>query len=40
MDGWIDSARIELTMGDLDEVAAAINRTRAGDGPVDPRLAI
>ncbi|HEY0970002.1 MAG TPA: aldo/keto reductase [Gemmatimonadales bacterium] len=34
VDGWIDAARLELTPGDLDEIAEAIGRTGAGRGPV------
>jgi aryl-alcohol dehydrogenase-like predicted oxidoreductase len=34
VDGWIDAARLELTGEDLDEIAAAIERTGAGKGPV------
>jgi aryl-alcohol dehydrogenase-like predicted oxidoreductase len=33
VDGWMDAARLELTTGDLDEIAAAIERTGAGAGP-------
>jgi aryl-alcohol dehydrogenase-like predicted oxidoreductase len=34
VDGWIDAGRIELTNVDLTEIAAAIERTGAGTGPV------
>jgi aryl-alcohol dehydrogenase-like predicted oxidoreductase len=34
VDGWIDAASITLTPADLDEIAAAIGRTKAGAGPV------
>ena len=37
VDGWIDAARVSLTPGDLDEVAAALMRTGAGGGPVRTR---
>jgi len=33
VDGWIDAASIELTAQDLDEIASAIHRTKAGAGP-------
>jgi aryl-alcohol dehydrogenase-like predicted oxidoreductase len=36
VDGWIRAASLELTPADLDEVAAAIVRTGAGEGPVRP----
>src|SRR5438309_2440681 len=36
VDGWIGAASLELTQGDLDDVAAAILRTGAGTGPVLP----
>jgi hypothetical protein len=36
VDGWIDAAKISLTSGDLDEIAAAIERTGAGTGPKRP----
>jgi aryl-alcohol dehydrogenase-like predicted oxidoreductase len=34
VEGWIDAAGLELTSLDLEEVAAAIERTGAGSGPV------
>jgi aryl-alcohol dehydrogenase-like predicted oxidoreductase len=34
VNGWIDAASITLTRRDLDEIEAAIGRTRAGKGPV------
>ena len=34
VDGWLDAATLELTGEDLAEVAAAIERTGAGAGPV------
>ncbi|WP_437375765.1 aldo/keto reductase [Inquilinus limosus] len=36
VDGWLDAATLELTAEDLDEIAAAIERTGAGTGPVRP----
>jgi aryl-alcohol dehydrogenase-like predicted oxidoreductase len=36
VDGWIGAATLELTKDDLDEIAAAIQRTGAGSGPVHP----
>ena len=36
VDGWIGAATVELTAADLEEVAAAILRSRAGSGPVQP----
>ena len=33
IDGWIAAASLELSAEDLDEIAAAIGRTGAGDGP-------
>jgi aryl-alcohol dehydrogenase-like predicted oxidoreductase len=37
VDGWIGAASVTLTDCDLDELAAAIARTGAGDGPASPR---
>ena len=37
VDGWIGAASITLTQADLDEIASAIRRTKAGAGPVQPR---
>lgn len=37
VDGWIDAGSVELTREDLAEIAAAIERTGAGSGPVMPR---
>ena len=34
VDGWLDAAKLELTGADLDEIAAAIESTGAGEGPV------
>jgi aryl-alcohol dehydrogenase-like predicted oxidoreductase len=36
VDGWIGGATLELTSADLNEVAAAIERTGAGSGPTRP----
>jgi aryl-alcohol dehydrogenase-like predicted oxidoreductase len=36
VDGWIGAATLELTPGDLDEIAAAIAGTGAGAGPPRP----
>jgi len=36
VDGWIGAASIALTEPDLDEIASAIRRTRAGAGPARP----
>ena len=36
VDGWLPAASLRLTQDDLDEIAAAIERTGAGAGPVRP----
>ena len=36
VDGWIDGAAVPLTRSDLDEIASAIRRTRAGVGLAHP----
>jgi aryl-alcohol dehydrogenase-like predicted oxidoreductase len=36
VDGWLPAASLTLTQEDLDEIAAAIERTGAGQGPVRP----
>jgi aryl-alcohol dehydrogenase-like predicted oxidoreductase len=36
VDGWIGAATLTLTSADLDEIAAAIDRTGAGTGPTRP----
>ena len=36
VDGWIAAASLELSKKDLDEIAAAIERTAAGSGPGRP----
>jgi len=36
VDGWIQAATLQLTQDDLQEIAAAIARTRAGSGPSQP----
>jgi aryl-alcohol dehydrogenase-like predicted oxidoreductase len=38
VDGWIEAANLELTPGDLIDIAAAIKRTRAGNGPSMPTM--
>jgi aryl-alcohol dehydrogenase-like predicted oxidoreductase len=38
VDGWIGAASLTLTAQDRDEIAAAIAQTRAGVGPVHPKL--
>jgi aryl-alcohol dehydrogenase-like predicted oxidoreductase len=37
VDGWVAAGDLVLTDEDLAEISAAVRRTRAGDGPVDPR---
>ncbi|HLH40050.1 MAG TPA: aldo/keto reductase [Bryobacteraceae bacterium] len=39
IDGWIGGATLQLTASDLDEIAAAVERTGAGTGPVRPEAA-
>jgi aryl-alcohol dehydrogenase-like predicted oxidoreductase len=39
VDGWIGAASLELTDRDLTEIAAAIERTGAGTGPIRPAAA-
>jgi aryl-alcohol dehydrogenase-like predicted oxidoreductase len=36
IDGWIDAATLTLTNGDLDEIAAVIDRIGVGTGPTRP----
>lgn len=36
IDGWIGAAQLTLTVGDLDDIAAAVERTGAGSGPARP----
>ena len=36
IDGWLPAAKLLLTAEDLEEIAAAIERTGAGSGPVHP----
>jgi aryl-alcohol dehydrogenase-like predicted oxidoreductase len=36
IDGWLAAADLELTAADLAEIAAAIERTGVGEGPVSP----
>jgi aryl-alcohol dehydrogenase-like predicted oxidoreductase len=37
--GWIGAAEVTLTQNDLDEIASAIRRTKAGAGLTRPRKA-
>jgi len=37
VDGWIGAAEIELTSQDLEEIARALEETKAGSGPTRPR---
>ncbi len=37
VDGWIRAGTLELTPADLGEIAAAVDRSGAGAGPVEPR---
>jgi aryl-alcohol dehydrogenase-like predicted oxidoreductase len=37
VDGWIGAAAVTLTENDLEDIASAIRRTRAGGGPTRPR---
>jgi aryl-alcohol dehydrogenase-like predicted oxidoreductase len=39
VDGWIDAATLSLTASELEEIAAAIDRTGAGAGPSRPTSA-
>ena len=36
VDGWVEAGRLDLTPGDLDEIAAAIAASGAGSGPGRP----
>lgn len=36
VDGWLDAAGLALTSEDLSEIAAAIDATQAGTGPLSP----
>jgi len=38
VEGWIDAANVELTPADLTEIATAIKRTGAGNGPAMPNV--
>ena len=40
VDGWIGAASLQLTADDLEELAAAVERTGAGKGPVRPAVAV
>ena len=39
VDGWVAAATLALTDADLEEIAAAIERTGAGAGPARPETA-
>ncbi|MGC1106081.1 MAG: aldo/keto reductase [Candidatus Acidiferrales bacterium] len=39
VDGWIRAATLQLTSADLDQIAAALERTGAGEGPAQPSTA-
>jgi aryl-alcohol dehydrogenase-like predicted oxidoreductase len=39
VDGWIGGARLTLLPSELDEIAAAIQVTEAGQGPARPTMA-
>jgi aryl-alcohol dehydrogenase-like predicted oxidoreductase len=34
VDGWVQAAKLSLTLEDLEEIAAAVERAGAGTGPV------
>ncbi|HXN04662.1 MAG TPA: aldo/keto reductase [Candidatus Acidoferrum sp.] len=36
VDGWITAGNLTLGLGDLDEIASAVDRTQAGVGPTHP----
>src|SRR5690606_25651322 len=36
VDGWLPAATLELDRADLEEIAAGIRRTAAGEGPAGP----
>jgi hypothetical protein len=36
VDGWLPAAETELTPAELERIAAAIEATDAGEGPVTP----
>jgi aryl-alcohol dehydrogenase-like predicted oxidoreductase len=38
VDGWVAASGLELTAADIEEIAAAVERTRAGGGPVRPTV--
>ena len=38
VDGWIGAAALTLNAGDLDEIAVAVERTGAGQGPTRPAV--
>jgi aryl-alcohol dehydrogenase-like predicted oxidoreductase len=37
LDGWVDAASLVLTVAELDQIAAAIASSSAGNGPAHPR---
>jgi hypothetical protein len=39
VDGWIAAGQLDLSPADLDEIARAIGKTEAGDGPARPEQA-
>ena len=40
VDGWLAAAGLELSNAELDEIASAISRTRAGEGPFRPPVVV
>jgi aryl-alcohol dehydrogenase-like predicted oxidoreductase len=36
VDGWVAAARLRLTEAELDSIAAALEETGAGQGPISP----
>jgi aryl-alcohol dehydrogenase-like predicted oxidoreductase len=40
VDGWIDASNLQLTPEDLDQIAAALHRTGAGNGPRIPDIEV
>ena len=36
VDGWVGAARLRLTEAELDSIAAALEATGAGQGPISP----
>ena len=37
VNGWIQATSLELTAADLEEIASAVERTKAGAGPGRPK---